>query len=55
MGRPGTEGADNENEQELKRLERERREGCVRKSTMPDDPLLGSQREVALEAGNLLR
>ena len=53
MGRPDPLDAENENEQELKRLERERREGCGRKSTMPDPPL-GSQ-QVALEAGDLLR
>ena len=54
MGRPDRGGAESENEQELKRLETERREGCGRKSTMPD-PLLGSQQEVALESGDLIR
>ena len=55
MGRTDPGGAESENEQELKRLEAERREGCGRKSTMTDDPLLGSQQEVALEAGDLIR
>ena len=52
------------NEQELNRLEAERRAGHVRKETMlldrrqwnaMPDPLRGSQQEVALESGDLIR
>ena len=46
--------------EELKRLETERRVGCVRKDLMMQsnampNPLLGSQQEVALEAGDMIR
>jgi len=64
LGRPDPGGEDDVNEQELNRLEAERRAGHVRKDTilldrlqwnaMPD-PLLGSQQEVALESGDLIR
>ena len=65
MGRPDPGGEDNVDEQqEVKRLETERRVGFVRKDTMMADPLqsyampnplFGSQQEVALEAGDLVR
>ena len=63
MGRPDPRVGEDE-QQELKRLEIERRVGCVKKeSMMPDplqsnampNPLLGSQQEVALEAGDMIR
>ena len=63
MGRPDP-GVGEDEQQELKRLETERRVGCVRKDLMMPDPLqsnampnplLGSQQEVALEAGNMIR
>jgi len=64
LGRPDPGGEDDVNEQELNRLEAERRAGHVRKETMlldrlqwnaMPDPLLGSQQEVALESGDLIR
>lgn len=53
LSRPDPGGEDDVNEWELKRLEAERRVGHVR-NAMPD-PLLGSQQEVALESGDLIR
>ena len=64
MGRPDSGEEDDINERELKRLETERRTGHVRKDKMMSDPLqcnaipdplLRSQREVALESGDLIR
>ena len=65
MGRPDPGEEDDINERELKRLETERRVGGhVRKDKMMSgplqynampDPLLRSQREVALESGDLIR
>ena len=59
MGKPDP-GVGEEEQQELKRLETERRVGCVRKDLMMQsnampNPLLGSQQEVALEAGDMIR
>ena len=59
MGRPDP-GVGEDEQQELKRLETERRVGCVRKDLMMQsnampNPLLGSQQEVALEAGDMIR
>jgi hypothetical protein len=60
LGRPDPGGEDDVNERELKRLETERREGHFRRVSMMQcdampDPLLGSQQEVALESGDLIR
>ena len=63
MGRSDPGGEDDENEQELKRLEAERRVGHARKATMMPsplqckafpEPLFGSRQEVALESGDLV-